>query len=40
MIFSRIASRHRALLGAGVPATPEWDTQSRRLRTRWQQAMT
>jgi uncharacterized protein YndB with AHSA1/START domain len=28
------------LLGSGVPATPEWDTQYRRLRTSWQQAMT
>ena len=28
------------LLGSGVPATPEWDTQYRRLRTGWQQAMT
>jgi uncharacterized protein YndB with AHSA1/START domain len=28
------------LLGSGVPATPEWDTQYRRLRMGWQQAMT
>ena len=28
------------LLGSGVPATPEWDTQYRRLRTSWQQALT
>ena len=28
------------LLGSGVPATPEWDTQYRRLRASWQQAMT
>jgi uncharacterized protein YndB with AHSA1/START domain len=28
------------LLGSGVPVTPEWDTQYRRLRTGWQQAMT
>jgi uncharacterized protein YndB with AHSA1/START domain len=28
------------LLGSGVSATPEWDTQYRRLRTGWQQAMT
>src|ERR1700720_695961 len=28
------------LLGSGVPATPQWDTQYRRLRTGWQQAMT
>jgi hypothetical protein len=28
------------LLGSGVPATPEWDTQYLRLRTGWQQAMT
>lgn len=28
------------LLGSGVPATPEWDTQYWRLRTSWQQAMT
>jgi uncharacterized protein YndB with AHSA1/START domain len=28
------------LLGSGVPATPEWDTQYWRLRTGWQQAMT
>lgn len=28
------------LLGSGVPATPEWNTQYRRLRTGWQQAMT
>jgi len=28
------------LLGSGVPATPEWDTQYRRLRVGWQQAMT
>jgi uncharacterized protein YndB with AHSA1/START domain len=27
------------LLGSGVPATPEWDTQYRRLRTGWQQAI-
>ena len=24
------------LLGSGVPATPEWDTQYWRLRTSWQ----
>jgi uncharacterized protein YndB with AHSA1/START domain len=28
------------LLGSGVPATPEWDTQYWRLRTSWQQALT
>jgi uncharacterized protein YndB with AHSA1/START domain len=28
------------LLGSGVPASPEWDTQYWRLRTSWQQAMT
>src|SRR6267154_2304318 len=28
------------LLGSGIPATREWDTQYRRLRTGWQQAMT
>ncbi|HEY0767581.1 MAG TPA: SRPBCC domain-containing protein [Steroidobacteraceae bacterium] len=28
------------LLGSGVPTTREWDTQYRRLRTGWQQAMT
>ena len=28
------------LLASGVPATPQWDTQYRRLRTGWQQAMT
>jgi uncharacterized protein YndB with AHSA1/START domain len=28
------------LLGSGVPATQEWDTQYWRLRTSWQQAMT
>jgi len=28
------------LLGSGVPGSPEWDTQYRRLRTSWQQAMT
>jgi uncharacterized protein YndB with AHSA1/START domain len=28
------------LLGSGVPASPEWDTQYRRLRTSWQAAMT
>jgi uncharacterized protein YndB with AHSA1/START domain len=28
------------LLGSGVPTTPEWDTQYRRLRAGWQQAMT
>ena len=28
------------LLGSGVPGTSEWDTQYRRLRTSWQQAMT
>src|SRR6266403_737276 len=27
------------LLGSGVPATPQWDTQYRRLRTGWQQAI-
>ena len=27
------------LLGSGVPATPEWDTQYWRLRTSWQQAL-
>src|SRR5258708_18265266 len=27
------------LLGSGVPSTPEWDTQYRRLRTSWQQAI-
>ena len=28
------------LLGSGVPATAEWDTQYRRLRMSWQAAMT
>jgi uncharacterized protein YndB with AHSA1/START domain len=28
------------LLGSGVPAAAEWDTQYWRLRTSWQQAMT
>jgi uncharacterized protein YndB with AHSA1/START domain len=28
------------LLGSGVPATPEWDTQYRRLRASWPQALT
>jgi uncharacterized protein YndB with AHSA1/START domain len=28
------------LLGSGVPATAEWDTQYWRLRTSWQQALT
>ena len=28
------------LLGSGVPAGAEWDTQYWRLRTSWQQAMT
>jgi uncharacterized protein YndB with AHSA1/START domain len=28
------------LLGSGVPTTPQWDTQYRRLRASWQQAMT
>jgi hypothetical protein len=28
------------LLGSGVPATLEWDTQYRRLRASWQQALT
>jgi uncharacterized protein YndB with AHSA1/START domain len=28
------------LLGSGVPAAPEWDTQYRRLRTGWQAALT
>ena len=28
------------LLGSGVPAGPEWDTQYRRLRMSWQAAMT
>jgi len=28
------------LLGSGVPGTLEWDTQYRRLRLGWQQAMT
>jgi uncharacterized protein YndB with AHSA1/START domain len=28
------------LLGSGVPAAPEWDTQYWRLRTSWQQALT
>jgi uncharacterized protein YndB with AHSA1/START domain len=28
------------LLGSGVPATAEWDTQYWRLRTGWQQALT
>jgi uncharacterized protein YndB with AHSA1/START domain len=28
------------LLGSGVPATPEWDTQYRRLRASWQAALT
>ena len=27
------------LLGSGVPATLEWDSQYRRLRTSWQQAI-
>jgi uncharacterized protein YndB with AHSA1/START domain len=27
------------LLGSGVPATPEWDTQYVRLRTSWMQAL-
>ena len=27
------------LLGSGVPGTPEWDTQYRRLRASWQQAL-
>jgi len=27
------------LLGSGVPATTEWDTQYLRLRTSWQQAL-
>jgi len=27
------------LLGSGVPATPAWDTQYRRLRVSWQHAM-
>jgi len=27
------------LLGSGVPAAPEWDTQYRRLRLGWQHAM-
>jgi len=27
------------LLGSGVPATPEWDTQYLRLRASWQQAL-
>jgi hypothetical protein len=27
------------LLGSGVPGSPEWDTQYRRLRTSWLQAM-
>ncbi len=28
------------LLGSGVPASPEWDTQYARLRASWPQAMT
>jgi uncharacterized protein YndB with AHSA1/START domain len=28
------------LLGSGVPGSPEWDTQYRRLRTSWLQALT
>lgn len=28
------------LLGSGVPPTPEWDTQYRRMRMGWQQAIT
>ncbi len=28
------------LLGSGIPATAQWDTQYRRLRTGWAQAMT
>jgi uncharacterized protein YndB with AHSA1/START domain len=28
------------LLGSGVPAGPQWDTQYRRLRASWQAAMT
>ena len=28
------------LLGSGIPATPEWETQYRRLRLGWQRAMT
>jgi uncharacterized protein YndB with AHSA1/START domain len=28
------------LLGSGIPSTPEWDTQYRRLRLGWQAAMT
>lgn len=28
------------LLGSGVPGTPDWDTQYRRLRMGWQQAIT
>jgi uncharacterized protein YndB with AHSA1/START domain len=28
------------LLGSGVPGAPEWDTQYRRLRTGWAQAIT
>jgi uncharacterized protein YndB with AHSA1/START domain len=28
------------LLGSGIPGAPEWDTQYRRLRTSWPQAMT
>jgi hypothetical protein len=28
------------LLGSGVPASPQWDTQYRRLRASWQAAMT
>ena len=28
------------LLGSGVPAGPEWDTQYRRLRASWPQALT
>jgi hypothetical protein len=27
------------LLGSGVPASTEWDTQYRRLRASWQQAI-
>ncbi len=28
------------LLGSGVPGSPDWDTQYRRLRVGWQQAIT
>jgi hypothetical protein len=28
------------LLGSGIPGTPSWDTQYRRLRTGWRQAIT